>query len=157
MPFWWKPRVYELHAHISTWMHVDSSHLLKNVLLQYQLIKCNSLCKLAMNSVAYRIIWVSFVQFCFCFPTEMGLEKTLLNVFLWQLTRYTSSCLLSINVVIKTYRMLILFIEKVGWGSDASSLGEVPSWHHSQAEVLCVCQDSTLNYAFTIAYHIFSN
>lgn len=157
MPFLWKPRVYELHAQISTWMCVDSSHLLKSMLLQYHLIKCNSLCKLAMNSVAYRIIWVSFMQFCVYIPTEMGLEKSLLNVFMWQLTRCTSSCLLSVNVVIKKYRMVILFIEQVGWGSDPSSLGEVPSWHLSQAEVLCVCQECTLNYGLTIAYHILSN
>lgn len=157
MPFLWKPRVCELHAQISTWMLVDSSHLLKNMLLQYQLIKCNSLCKLAVNSVAYRIIWVSFMQFWVYCPTEMGLEKTLLSVFLWQLTRYTSICFLSINVVMKTYRMVILFIEQVDWGSDASNLGEVPSWHLSQSEVLCVCWGSTLNYALTIAYHILSN
>lgn len=97
------------------------------------------------------------MQFWVYFPTEVRLKKTLLNVFLWQLTRYASSYLLSINVVIKTYRMVILFIEQVGWSSAASNLGEVPSWHLSKAEVLCVCQDSTLNYALTIAYHILSN
>jgi hypothetical protein len=106
-----------------------------------------------MNSVAYRIIWVSFMQFCVCFPTEMGLEKTLLIVFLWQQGN-TSSCLLSINVVIKTYRMVILFIEQDGWGSDASNLGR---YLVDISARLCVCQDSTLNYALTIAYHILSN
>lgn len=53
--------------------------------------------------------------------------------------------------------MVILLIEQVGWGSDASNLGVVPSWRLRQAEVLCVCQDSTLNYALTIAYHILSS
>jgi hypothetical protein len=34
----------------------------------------------------------------------------------------TSSYLLSLDVDIKTHRMVILFTEQVGWGSDASDL-----------------------------------
>ena len=91
------------------------------------------------------MLLIELSEFLSCNVTEMRSEKTLLSVFLWQLTRYTAICFLSINVVMKTYRMVILFIEQVDWDSDASNLGEVPSWHLSQSEVLCVCWVSTLN------------